>query len=194
MDLLTGGLLLVVGIIVCFFGLRFYRLVLALLGFVVGFYSASGALAQQSDIVQISGAVVAGLMVAVLFWLFYKFGYALVGVFLGLAVAALIVKAFSLSDAPAIGVALILTIVGAILGVVLADIMIRIGTAFSGATQIAGGIAALATAASISLPLVDPTHGSVNVNSTAGIATIVLVAVLGALGFLYQSRQTPRTR
>jgi len=194
MDLLTGGLLLVVGIIVCFFGLRFYRLVLALLGFVVGFYSASGALAQQSDIVQISGAVVAGLMVAVLFWLFYKFGYALVGVFLGLAVAALIVKAFSLSDAPAIGVALILTIVGAILGVVLADIMIRIGTAFSGATQIAGGIAALATAASISLPLVDTTHGSVNVNSTAGIATIVLVAVLGALGFLYQSRQTPRTR
>lgn len=188
MSFLTGIILLVIGLIACFFGRRLYRLVLALSGFVAGYYLVSGLLVEQGDTVQIIGAIIGGLIVGFLFWSFYQFAYVLFGAFLGLVIAALVVAAFNLEGAAALILALVFLIIGALLGRALADTMIRLGTAFSGAAQAVGGIAAIAAAASISIPLADPTHGGANTESAAGIITLVVVIALGVVGFLYQSR------
>jgi hypothetical protein len=189
MALFTGIILLVVGLIACFFGKRLYRIVLALSGFVVGYYAASAALVSQSDVVQIVGAVIAGLVVAFVFWSLYKFAYIIFGAFLGLALGAPIGNAFNLDGIVYLIVAVVLALIGALIGSSLADTMIRLATAFGGASQAISGVAAIAAALSISLPLVDPSHTSTVVpDSTAAIVTLVLVIVLGVVGYVYQTR------
>jgi hypothetical protein len=192
MALFTGIILLVVGLIACFFGKRLYRIVLALSGFVVGYYAASAALVSQSDVVQIVGAVIAGLVVAFVFWSLYKFAYIIFGAFLGLALGAVIGNAFNLDGIVYLIVAVVLAVIGALIGSSLADTMIRLATAFGGASQAISGVAAIAAALSLSLPLVDPSHASTVVpDSTAAIVTLVLVIVLGVVGYVYQTRNEP---
>lgn len=191
MAYMTGLILLVIGLIACFFGKRFYRLILGLSGFAVGYYAVTGALVEQSEAVQIIGGIVAGLIVGFLFWTFYKFAYVLFGAFLGLAVAGLIGTAFNLGDTVYLILAIVLMLIGAVLGAAIADLMIRLATSFGGATQAIGGIAALAAAASINIPLADPTHGGLEADSAAGIITIVAVVALAVAGFLFQTRNDP---
>jgi hypothetical protein len=191
MGILTGIIFVVVGAVSCFFGWRIYRIVLALSGFVLGYYAASGVLVGQSDLVQIGGAIVVGLIVAFIFWTFYKFAYVLFGAFLGLVVATLIESSFNLDGTIYLILAIVLAIVGALVGSRMADLIIRLSTAFSGSTQMIAGVAAIAAATNISLPLADPTHGGSNTESTAGIVTLVLVIVIGVVGFLFQSRHDP---
>lgn len=193
MGVITGIVMLVIGLISCFFGWRFYRLVLALSGFVTGYYAATGALATQGESIQIIGGIVAGLIVGFLFWTFYKFAYILFGAFLGMVIAVLIANAFNLEGIIALGLTLILVIFGAIAGQSIADLMIRIATAFGGSAQVISGIAAIAAAASISIPLADPSHGGANTESTTGIITLVAVVVLGVVGYLFQTQNSPKS-
>ena len=194
MALLTGVILLVVGLLACFFGWRLYRLMLGLFGFVIGYYVVLGLLAEQAEIVQIGGAIVAGLVVGFIFWALYNFAYILFGVFLGIIVAGVIGNAFNLEGIILLVVVVILATIGGVLGAVLADVMIRLGTAFGGASQAVGGVAAIATALNIGLPLADPTHGGANTESTAGIITLVAVIILGVIGFIFQTQNAPEMR
>ncbi|MEZ4669709.1 MAG: DUF4203 domain-containing protein [Anaerolineae bacterium] len=194
MTLLTGIILTVVGLVACFFGKRLYRVVLALAGFVVGYYAASAALVSQSDVIQIVGAIVAGLVLAFVFWSLYRFAYVVFGAFLGLAVGTLIANAFNLDSIIYLVVVLVLAVIGALVGNSLADVIIRLSTAFGGASTAISGLAAIAAALSINLPLVDPSHNApVNPDGTAAIVTLVLVIVLGVGGCLYQSRSGTNT-
>ena len=192
MALVTGLILLVIGLIACFFGWRFFRLVMGLQGFVVGYYLAHRLLAAQGDAISIIVGVIVGIVLFVIFYQFlYNYAFVVLGAVLGLALAGLVDTAFNLDGTVALIVAVVLAIIGAIIGNVLSDLMIRISTAFSGAAQAVGGLAAVATAAGVSLPLADPTAGSVNADSTAGIITLVIVIVLGIVGFWFQSQIAP---
>ena len=193
MGILTGLILLIVGLIACFFGKRYYRLVLALVGFVIGYYAANALLVGQGDAIQLIAAIVAGVVLGFLFWTFYKMAYVLFGLFLGLAVAAIIGRSFNLDGTVYLIVAIVLAIVGAFLGSAIADLMIRLSTAFGGASQIVAGVAAIAVGLNISLPLADPMHGGATTESTSGIITIIAVIVLGVIGFLFQTSSDPGT-
>lgn len=187
MPFVTGLLLLIVGLLTCFFGKRLYRIILALSGFVVGYFATSGALLGQSEIVVILVSVVVGLVLAAIFWSLYKFAYVLFGLFLGLALGALIVNALNLENLLGTIILVVLALVGAGIGNIFGDLMIRLSTAFAGATQAVGGLAALGAAIGISLPLVDPSHGAIYPDSIAGVITIIAVGLLGALGYFYQT-------
>ncbi len=193
MVIITGVMLLIIGLVACFFGLRLYRYVLALFGFIGGYYTVSGLLATQSDVIQIAGSIVAGIVVAILFWTFYRFAYTLYGLFLGIAVAALIAKSLAVSSGIFLLMAIVLGLLGAVAGNQLADLIIQLSTAFGGSTQVISGIAAIAAALNISLPLVDPSHGAVSTDTTAGVITLVAVVGLGIVGFLYQRLNMPKS-
>ena len=119
--------------------------------------------------------------------------YVLFGIFLGLTIAAIIGRSFNLDGTVYLILAVVLAIVGAFLGSAIADLMIRLSTAFGGATQIVAGVAAIATALNISLPLADPMHGGATTESASGIITLVAVIILGVIGFLFQTRNDPDT-
>lgn len=186
MSILTGVIYLLIGLVACFFGKRFYRIVLALVGFGVGYYIMAGLLVEQGETVQLVGAIIGGVVVGFLFWSLYKFAYVIFGLFLGLIIGGLVVRAFNLDGVIAIIIVAVLALLGAFLGGGLADLIIRLSTAFGGATYIVAGVAGIAAALGVTLPLLDPTHG-VTADTTAGIITTVAVVILGVLGFMFQS-------
>jgi hypothetical protein len=188
MAILTGLLLTGFGLLGCFFGKRLYRIVLALAGFIVGFYVASGLLVGQSDVIIIIASIVAGLIGAFIFWSLYKFAYVLFGLVFGLGLGVLLHNAFNMSDLVGAIVVVVLGVLGAVIGNMIGDLGIRLTTAFGGAVQAVGGVAALTAAIGLSLPLADPTHGGLSTESTAGIITMVVVFILGGIGFFFQTQ------
>jgi hypothetical protein len=188
MAILTGVLLTVFGLVGCFFGKQMYRVVLALTGFIIGYYGTSGLLQGQSDVIVIIASIVAGLIGAFIFWSLYKLAYVIFGLGLGLSLGTILHTSLNMSDLLAAIVVVVLGLIGAFAGNILGDLMIRLSTAFSGAAHTIGGVAALTAAIGLRLPLADPTHGGLSADSTAGIITIVAVILLGAVGFFFQTR------
>ena len=159
--------LLLGGIVACFFGYRMFRLVLAIFGFILGALAASSVFGASDTGPMLAAAAVGGLVGAGILIAVYFVGVALVGAGLGALVANL---AFSASGRePHFLVIAFCAIVGAVGSMYLQRYFIIVGTAFGGAwTMIVGAMAlvgdraALAAAAAgdvwVAYPL-DPAPG-----------------------------------
>ena len=159
--------LLLGGIVACFFGYRMFRLVLAIFGFILGALAASSVFGASDTGPMLAAAAIGGLVGAGILIAAYFVGVALVGAGLGALVANL---AFSASGRePHFLVIAFCAIVGAVGSMYLQRYFIIVGTAFGGAwTMIVGAMAlvgdraALAAAAAgdvwVAYPL-DPAPG-----------------------------------
>lgn len=145
--------LLVGGIVACFFGYRLFRIVLAIFGFILGSLAASSIFGVSDTGPMIVAAVVGGLVGAGMLIAAYFVGVALLGAGLGAVVANL---AFAAGDRdPHFLAVVFLSIAGAAASMYLQRYFIIVGTGFGGAwTMIVGAMAlvgdrtALAAAAS----------------------------------------------
>ena len=189
MAIITGLILLLIGLVACFFGWRFFRLIMGLQGFVIGYYLAQRLLVAQGEGIALIVGIILGVILFFIFYMFlYNLAFVVFGAILGLAIGALIDSALNVDGIVALVIALVLAVIGAVIGNMLSDVMIRISTAFAGAAQAVSGVGALAAAIGMSLPLADPTAGGANTHSTVGIVTLVVVVVLGLIGFFFQSQ------
>ena len=159
--------LLLGGIIACFFGYRLFRIVLAIFGFILGALASSSVFGVSDTGPMVIAAIVGGLLGAGLLIAAYFVGVALVGAGLG-AVAANLVFAATDQD-PHFLVLVFLTVVGAVASMYLQRYFIIVGTAFGGswtmivgAMAVAGNRTALAAAAAgdvwVAYPM-DPAPG-----------------------------------
>ncbi len=132
--------LLLGGIVACFFGYRMFRLVLAIFGFILGALAASSVFGASDTGPMLAAAAVGGLVGAGILIAAYFVGVALVGAGLGALVANL---AFSASGRePHFLVIAFCAIVGAVGSMYLQRYFIIVGTAFGGAwTMIVGAMA-----------------------------------------------------
>ena len=145
--------LLVGGIVSCFFGYRLFRIVLALFGFILGALAASSMFGVSDTTPMIIAAGVGGLVGAGILIAAYFVGVALIGAGLGATAAHLF---FATADRdPHFVVVVFLSIAGATAAMYLQRYFIIVGTGFGGAwTMIVGAMAvigdrtALAAAAS----------------------------------------------
>lgn len=188
MDILTGVILLAIGLIACFYGKRLYRIILTLAGFAIGFYAVAVLLGGRTETTQIIGALVGGAVLAALFWTFYKLAYVLFGIYLGLIIGTFIINALNATGVLAIAIVVVLGLAGGLVGNFIAVTMIRLSTAYGGAAQAIGGLATLLVAFGLNLPLLNPTVDSANATPTASIVTFIAVVALGTVGFLFQMR------
>ncbi|MGE0446768.1 MAG: DUF4203 domain-containing protein [Vicinamibacterales bacterium] len=134
--------LLLGGIVGCFFGYRLFRIVLAITGFIVGAGLASSIFGMSDTWPMIAAAVIGGLIGAAILFFAYYAGVALTGAVLGAVVANV---AFAAGDrAPSVMVVIALAVIGAALAMYLQRYFIIVGTAFGGAwTMIVGAMALL---------------------------------------------------
>jgi hypothetical protein len=170
--------LLLGGIVSCFFGYRLFRIVLAIFGFILGALSASSVFGVSDTGPMVVAALVGGLIGAAVLFLAYFVGVALVGAGLGAVSANLL---FAATDqAPHFLVLAFLTVLGAAAAMYLQRYFIIVGTSFGGswtmivgAMAIAGDRTALAAAAAgdvwVAYPM-DPAPGQ----SWVPVAWIVL--------------------
>ena len=134
--------LLLGGIVGCFFGYRLFRIVLAITGFIVGAGLASSIFGMSDTWPMIAAAVIGGMIGAAILFFAYYAGVALTGAVLGAVVANV---AFAAGDrAPTVLVVIALAVIGAGLAMYLQRYFIIVGTAFGGAwTLIVGAMALL---------------------------------------------------
>jgi hypothetical protein len=132
--------LLLGGIVACFFGYRMFRLVLAIFGFLLGAFAASSLLGQSDTGWMVAAAAIGGLIGAGILMAAYFVGVALLGAALGAVIANL---AFSASGRePHFLVIVFCSVAGAVAAMYLQRYVIIITTAFGGAwTMIVGSMA-----------------------------------------------------
>jgi hypothetical protein len=159
--------LLIGGVVACFFGYRLFRIVLAIFGFILGSLLASSIFGASDTGPMVAAAIVGGLLGAGVLIAAYFVGVAIVGAGLGALIANL---AFTAGDRdPHFLVVMCAAVIGAVGAIYLQRYFIIVGTGFGGAwTLIVGAMAligdrtALAAAAAgdvwVAYPL-DPAPG-----------------------------------
>ena len=137
----AAAVLLIGGIVACFFGYRLFRIVLALFGFILGALAASSLMAASNTTAIVVAALVGGLIGAGILFTAYFVGVALVGAGLGAFVANLLFSASGQS--PHFLVVVLCAIAGAAAAMYLQRYFIIVGTGFGGAWTILVGLLAL---------------------------------------------------
>jgi uncharacterized protein DUF4203 len=130
------------GLVSCFAGYRVFRFVLAFFGFIFGALAASSAMGADQTLWMIGGAILGGLLGALILIVGYFVGVALIGAGLGAGAAMAIWAA--LGREPGMVPVLIFSVIGALGALALQRYVIIVSTAFGGAqTAIVGGAALL---------------------------------------------------
>jgi hypothetical protein len=139
---LPAAIVLVIGgIVACFFGYRLFRIVLAIAGFILGGFLASSIFGMSDTGPMLIAFLVGGLMGAAVLIAAYFVGVALIGAGLGAFVANL---AFAAGDrAPHFLVVVFMSIAGAAASMYLQRYFIIIGTGFGGAWTMIVGLMAM---------------------------------------------------
>ena len=137
----AAAVLLVGGVVACFFGYRLFRIVLALFGFILGALAASSIMAASNTTAMLIAAAIGGLIGAGILFTAYFVGVSLVGAGLGAVVANM---AFSASNQqPHFLPVVLCAIAGAAAAMYLQRYFIIVGTGFGGAWTIIVGAMAL---------------------------------------------------
>jgi len=134
--------LLLGGIVTCFFGYRFFRIVLAIVGFLMGALAASSVFGPSDTLAMIGAALVGGLVGALVLIGAYFVGVALVGAALGSATAHVLFAATGAD--PHFIVILFAAVIGAVASMYLQRYVLIVGTGFGGALMLLHGGLALA--------------------------------------------------
>ena len=133
--------LLAGGIISCFAGYRFFRIVLGILGFYFGAFIASGAVGSEHTAWMIVAAIAGGIVGSLILLVAYFVGVALLGAGFGAAIAALIWAQFG--SEPGAIVMIVFAIAGALAALALQRLVIICATGTIGAWIITVAGAAL---------------------------------------------------
>ena len=126
------------GAVACFAGYRFFRVVLAIYGFILGALMASSMMGVNNSVGMIVAALIGGLIGSVVLVLAYFVGIALVGAGLGALIGHEVWYWIQPGDPP-VFIVIAAALVGAVLAMVVQRYVIMVGTAFGGAwTMIIG--------------------------------------------------------
>jgi hypothetical protein len=172
------------GLLQCFFGYRFFRWVLGLTGFLLGFLLAGYFVAQGTGnaVFGIIAGVIGGLIGAFLMGGLYIVGFFVIGAIFG-GVAASALFALGGGSAP-VWLIVVVALVCGILAVVLQKLMVIIATAFGGSWWAISGIAALTGAVEMESQQLAPLG-----LQQAGAGWLVAWLVLGIVGMMVQYRR-----
>ena len=138
---LPAAIVLVLGgLVSCFFGYRLFKFVLGIFGFILGALAASSIWGSSDTTYMVIAGAIGGIVGALILLAAYFVGVALVGAGLG-ALAANLIWTYVEGD-PHPFVVILFSVAGALLATWLQRYVIIVGTAFAGAwTIIVGGLA-----------------------------------------------------
>lgn len=132
---------IVFGLVTCFFGYRIFRVVLSILGFIVGASVGLALAADSAQTAQFFIALIGGIIGAVLMNALYFLGIIIAGALLGALLVNLVLAAVGVE--PNAVFLIIGALVGGVIAMVLNKLMIILSTAFSGAAGIVYGLGLL---------------------------------------------------
>lgn len=178
--------LLAGGIIACFAGYRFFRIVLGIFGFILGALFASSAMGTEHTTWMIAGALAGGVIGALILIAAYFVGVALLGAGIGALVASLIWASIGREPGPL--PVILFSIAGALGALALQRYVIVGATAFGGAwTIIVGALAMTGRHVTVDAAARNNVWLAYPMNPAPGQYWILFAwIVLGALGVVVQ--------
>lgn len=184
-----SALLIIIGIMWCFAGQRLYRMIVSIGGMLLGAGIAARLLTGQSDVVYYGGIILVAVIVGFIFYRLYNLQIVLIGALMGIVLGLLVISAFNIGDE---WLRVLILAMGAIIGTGIANalskVILRVGTAFVGASMIvAGGLFYLGRA-NVSANGRDITY---NVNQVESLIALVVILVLAFIGYAFQTRTRP---
>ncbi len=174
--------LLIGGVVACFYGYRLFRIVLAIFGFILGAMLASSVFGVSDTGPMLIAAAVGGLLGAALLIGAYFVGVALVGAGLGALIANI---AFSVGNRdPHVLTVMLFTVAGAIGAIYLQRYFIIVGTSFGGAwTLIVGAMALVGDQAALAAAAAGDVWVAYPLDPAPGRAWVpVIWVILGVIG------------
>ncbi len=176
-DTLNGiiGLSMLFGVVQCFFGYRIFKIILGLMGFLIGgvLAAAMGFAFTGQEIIALLSGLVGGIIGAALMLVLYFVGIFLLGAFLGGVLGTVL---FAVAESyPVPAVLLILAVVTGVIALIFQKFMIIVATGFGGAWSVVTGIAYFTTGA------IDPTNFE-RMFSAGGSQIYIIVLCWIALG------------
>jgi hypothetical protein len=133
----AAALLLLGGLVVCFFGRKLFRVSLAIVGFVIGAGAASSVFGVSDRLPMMIAGIIGGMIGAGILYAAYYIGVALVGAALG-AVAANLGFSLAQTEPPVLAVVLC-AVAGAVAATYLQRYFVIVGSGFVGALMIVHG-------------------------------------------------------
>jgi hypothetical protein len=173
------------GLIDCFFGYRIFRLILSIIGFIVGASIAMNLVTADTQLVTILVAVIGGVIGAILMNALYFIGVIIAGALLGALLANLLLVAVGIE--PNALLLIIAAILGGAVALALNQLMIILSTAFSGAAAIVYGISLFIPGLGGFDPLGALRRGT-ETQSEPSLMLLLLWFILGIVGFAVQYR------
>ena len=176
-------ILLVGGIVSCFFGYRLFRTVLAIFGFIFGGLMASSVFGISNTSMMLIAWVVGGLAGTFVLIAAYFVGVALVGAGLGAVIANLV---FSAGDRdPNVFIVILFSVAGAVGATYLQRYFIIVGTAFGGAwTMIVGAMALVGNRSALKAATTGDVWVAYPLNPAPGqrwvVAVWIVLSLIGA--------------
>ncbi|HET9830644.1 MAG TPA: DUF4203 domain-containing protein [Vicinamibacterales bacterium] len=141
LELPAAIVLLLGGAVACFAGYRFFRVVLAIYGFIFGAMLASSVMGISNHLGMLIAALIGGILGAVLFTFAYYVSIGLIGAGMGAYLLHVVWDYAKRSEPPSVAV-IIAAVAGAVIAMALQRYVIIISTAFSGAwTMLIAGLA-----------------------------------------------------
>ena len=184
---LSAAIVLVIGgVVSCFFGFRLFKIVLGIFGFILGALAASSIWGSSETTYMVIAAIAGGLVGGLLLLAAYFIGVALVGAGLGALAANLIWT--QIEGDPHPFVVILFSVAGALLATWLQRYVIIVGTAFGGAwTILVGGLALMGDETAINAAAAGDVWVAYPMNPAPGQRWVPFAwIILGLVGTLVQ--------
>lgn len=184
-----SALLIIIGIMWCFAGQRLYRMIVSIGGMMIGASIAARLLTGQGDMVYYGGIIVAAVIVGFIFYRLYNLQIVLIGTLMGIVLGLLVISAFNVSDE---WLRVFILAMGAVIGTgiasALSKVILRVGTAFVGASMIVAGALFYLGRATVSTNGRDIAY---SLNQVESLIALAVILVLAFIGYAFQSRTRP---
>lgn len=184
---LFGGILIILfGIVNCFFGYIYFRLLLGIWGFFMGGALGLSLVSDSAPVVVLAAGLIGAVLGALLIYLLFRVGVLLIGALLGYALTAALLAALGVNEN-----ILLLALVGAVIFGVLALVMNRafiiVLTAFSGASALITGASLLLDAERITTAFIERRFAPVFEDTPLIVGLIWLLLAVAGIVVQYRS-------
>jgi hypothetical protein len=183
--IVTALFAIVFGAVSCFFGYRIFRVVLSIIGFIIGASIGLSLTAESAQLTQILAAMAGGAIGAIVMNALYFLGVVIAGALLGALAVNLFLAALGVE--PNVIFLIIGAVAGGAVALILNKLTIILSTAFSGASAIVYGASLLVP----SLGGFDPLGALSRIGAERGEPSVILLVawiILGVVGVGVQYR------
>ncbi len=185
-----AGFSILFGLVECFYGFRIFKIMLGVIGFIIGglLLGGAGMALSGSLLIGIVAGIIGGVVGAVLMVVLHFVGVFFIGAMLGAVLSTIVLALVGMVGFwPA---TLAVAILGGVLALYVRRPMIIISTALSGSYNVVGGVYAIALFASAGVE-VEPELFTTQPQGVYVIVALVAWAILGIVGIVFQFRDQP---